>query len=115
MRAPTTTQGERIRRRRMELGFTLETLAKRVGVTKGVVSQWELDRVKEIKEANLRSLCEVLRVTQDYIARGIEIVPLPTLPSAEEVELLECYRAIPNELRPHVIRVVAALGRKNHP
>lgn len=112
MRSPET-QGERIRRARNAKGYTLEALSKRVGVSKALISHWELGKVIEIKEKNLRSLAHVLGVSQDHIVRGVDTPTDKSQPSAEEAELLERYRNVPHEVRPHLIRVVEALSRKD--
>ncbi len=111
MRSPET-RGERIRRLRKAAGLTQEECAKRAGFTKGLLSQWELDTVKNPGGQKLNSLARVLRSTSDDILHG-EPRHADTRSSAEteEVQFLELFRHVPEALRPHLRRIVEALAK----
>lgn len=65
--------GNRIRRRREELGFTLDEVALKVGITKGTISRYENGVIVRPKIPVLES-----------IARALEIDPRELLGWAEE-------------------------------
>lgn len=53
---------ELIKKRRKELGLTLEEVGKRVGVSKVSVKKWEDGKVGRLKTENIAKLAEVLKV-----------------------------------------------------
>lgn len=55
--------GERIKRRRIELGITQTQLAQEVGVYRPTVSKWERGATEKILVGNLRKVAEVLHTT----------------------------------------------------
>lgn len=63
-------QNERIRRLRKEKKLTQAALAKRVGVSRVMVTKWEGDASIEIGGLNLLKLSEGLGTTSDYILFG---------------------------------------------
>jgi len=69
------TMGERIRQLRKARGFTQEAFAKRVGVTKSAVSQWEDGSTKNLKLATFLLVCEVLVTDAEYLIWGDERAP----------------------------------------
>ena len=62
--------GARINARRKELGLTQEMLAEQMEVSVQMISNLELGK-KAIRPENLVKLCNVLRVSADYILRGV--------------------------------------------
>ena len=64
------TIGSRIRQLREARGWTQEQFAKRVGVTKSAVSQWENDATKNLKLVTFLKVVEVLATTTDYLVQG---------------------------------------------
>ena len=62
--------GGRIHARRRELGLTQEMLAEQMEVSVQMISNLELGK-KAIRPENLVKLCNVLRISADYILRGI--------------------------------------------
>lgn len=78
----------RIRERRKELEMSQESLANRLGVTKGTVSQWEQGRTTPSGE-NLYNLARALGVDAQWILRGVHKNPTPkeSAPSVEPVAL----------------------------
>lgn len=61
--------GKRVRKRRVELGFTQEYLAERMNVSVQMISGTEAGR-KALKLENFIKLCDVLDVTADYLISG---------------------------------------------
>src|SRR5579875_2755554 len=59
----------RIREARRALGFTQDELARRVGVSRSAIAQWETDRTGQIR-ANLARVAAVLGVSIGYLLTG---------------------------------------------
>ena len=60
--------GEQLRRRRKELGYSREELAKKLGVTTSAVGNYETG-VSSPKESVLRQLFDALNVEPNYLHR----------------------------------------------
>lgn len=56
-----------MRRRRIELGLTLEQVAKYVGVCKSTVSKWENGHIQNMRRDRITRLAEVLRISPTVI------------------------------------------------
>jgi SOS-response transcriptional repressor LexA len=61
--------GDRIRRRRIELGLTQEQVAELVGVSKASVSSWE-SQAHSLRGSNLLALARALKTTPSWIQYG---------------------------------------------
>lgn len=64
------TIGDRIRILRVARGLTQEQLAKRSGVTKSAVSQWEDGSTKNLKLQTFMLVLEALQTDADYLIFG---------------------------------------------
>lgn len=64
------SMGDRIRYLRGVKGFSQSELAKKVGVTKSAVSQWELSQTANVKLETFLKLCEVLGARPEYLIFG---------------------------------------------
>ena len=62
---------EKIKRRRLELGLTLEKVADYVGVSKATVSRWESGEIVNMRRDRILKLSEVLKVKPNFIL-GLE-------------------------------------------
>lgn len=64
---------KRVRKRREELGFTQEDVARAIGVLGQAVWRWENPKKKTVPQgANLTALAKVLQVTERWIMEGEE-------------------------------------------
>ena len=63
------TLGMRIRKRRKELKLTQETMAKKLGLQGGSISQWEDDKTKP-NGSNMLSLAQALGCSPEFIMYG---------------------------------------------
>lgn len=52
-----------IKKRRLELGLTLEDVAEKVGVGKSTVRKWETGDIKNMRRDNLAALADALQVS----------------------------------------------------
>ena len=58
--------GETIKMLRLEKNLTQPQLAKRVGVSSGMISIWE-NNINEPKASYIKALAQVLEVSSDYL------------------------------------------------
>ncbi len=109
------TQGAatRIRGARRALGLTQDELARRVGVSRSAIAQWETDRTGQVR-GNLARVAAVLGVSIGYLITGESEVGLMSVETADERALLSLYRQIREpgraELLRNARRMVAAQG-----
>jgi transcriptional regulator with XRE-family HTH domain len=98
--------GERIKQFRKESGLTQHQLAAFVGVSASAVGNWET-RPKEVpKGDNLLKLAEAFGVEPDeLLGKGWK----GAQESAEEVQLLVAFRALPQERQLIAIKLLEAL------
>lgn len=61
------TTGEKIKKRRLELGLTLEDVSSYIGVSISTVSRWEKDIIDNMKTDKIQKLSEILLVSVPYI------------------------------------------------
>jgi ORF020 len=64
----------KLKERRIELGLTLEEVAKHVGVSKTTVSRWETGEISNMRRDKIGKLAEILKVRPSFIM-GIEDRP----------------------------------------
>jgi len=66
---------QRIRRRRLDAGYTVEQLAHRAGISKGAMSQWEGGGggVRSYKAEHFLRLAHVLNVSPYWLMYGNEV------------------------------------------
>lgn len=99
--------GERIRRRRSELGLTQGRLAEAAGITPSAVSQIESGAIRALKSETLSRVALALQTTALELTAGLEDgnTPLPV----DEQRLLESYRGLPEPLKDIALRLLKAL------
>lgn len=70
--------GEKIRRARLEKGYTQEELGKLIGVQKSAVAKYEKGRVVNIKRSVLAKISKVLEIPPVELVSDIEEEPVET-------------------------------------
>lgn len=61
--------GEKIKKRRKELGLTLDEVAEKVGVGKSTVQKWESGRIKNMRRDKIELLAQVLDMSPlDFVS-----------------------------------------------
>ncbi len=70
------TTGERIRRRRHELGLTLEAVAAEANTSKQTVQRYESGVIENIPNGRLAAIAAVLKTTPAYLAGWEETAPV---------------------------------------
>lgn len=67
-----------IKTTRLQLGYTQEELAEKVGVKKSAVAKWENGRVSEIKRSNLKMLADALHIKPTDLLGDVKSDPVAT-------------------------------------
>ncbi len=93
----------RIREARRALGLTQDELARRIGVSRSAIAQWETDRTGQVR-ANLARVAAVLGVSIGYLITGESEVGLINVETADERALLSLYRQIREPGRSELLR-----------
>ena len=76
--------GERIKKRRLELGWTQDQLCQKAGISKGFLSDLENDK-RSVSADNLLDIARALSLSLDYLMTGTASQEQPTdvsLPSS---------------------------------
>lgn len=84
-----------IKSKRIELGFTMKELAKRVGVSEGTISRWESGEISNMRRDKVALLSQVLQIPISDLMGWTEAKPAkkPEL-SKDESELISTYRSL---------------------
>jgi transcriptional regulator with XRE-family HTH domain len=69
--------GERIRKRRVELGWTQEQLCQKAGISKGFLSDLENEK-RSVSAENLLDIARALSLSLDYLMTGKASEDKPT-------------------------------------
>lgn len=69
--------GERIRKRRLKLGWTQEQLCQKAGISKGFLSDLENDK-RSVSAENLLDIARALSLSLDYLMTGKASEEQPT-------------------------------------
>lgn len=93
----------RIRESRRRLGLTQEELARRIGVSRSAIAQWETDRTGQVR-ANLARVAAVLGVSIGYLLTGESYGVDLGVETAGERALLNLYRQIQDAGRAELLR-----------
>lgn len=103
------TVGGRIQAARLAKGLTQEQLGKRIGVTKGAISQWEAGDIKSLKAENLLRLADEVEVSVRWVVQGRDkdgrLIPMgrPQHLDPEESDLVETFKLLEPQMRDALI------------
>lgn len=90
------TMGDRIHKKRIELGMTMDELGAKVGVQKSAVNKWEKNVVENIKRSIVADLADAFECDPVWLMYGDEAI-------SEDVgvatELYNKYKNAPPEIR----------------
>ncbi|MFZ4218694.1 helix-turn-helix domain-containing protein [Enterobacter ludwigii] len=115
------TLGQRVLRRRKDVGLTQRDLGKALGVSHATISMWESDNT-EPSGKNLHALAKVLQCSPTWILFGDEEQtpdePVPVesqdLLSEDEKEVIHLYRSLPtSEQQAQVMNLRARVKNFN--
>lgn len=84
-----------IKKRRIQLGLTLEDVGKAVGVGKSTVRKWETGYIENMKSDKVEKLTRILNITPAEFLGWSENTPSPQPPlSEDERQLLDSYKRL---------------------
>ena len=104
----------RIREARRALGLTQDELARRVGVSRSAIAQWETDRTGQVR-ANLARVSAVLGVSIGYLITGESESVSVNVETADERALLSLYRQIREPGRSELLRNARRMAANQGP
>ena len=108
-----TNIGNRIKRRREELGLTQEDLALKLGYkSKSTINKVELG-INDISQAKILSYANVLNTTPAYLMGWDEDVDYAVKLSSGEEFLIECHRSFDDDSRTRLIEYAKRLKELN--
>ena len=62
-----------IKQRRLELGYSMKELGKRVGVSEATISRWESGDIANMKRDKIKALAQALRISPNSIMEWEEV------------------------------------------
>ena len=89
--------GERIARRRRELGMNQTELARKASVSRQAVSQWENGSIRDIKSQHIATLAKVLRCDPRWLMGQKTSLAVSETPAAYETDLARRLRFLDAE------------------
>ncbi len=93
------TLGERLKQLRKNSGLTQEQFAKKLGATRGALSNWEIDNSTPDNEM-LKKIADFFKVTTDYLlGRDEKIIDYSPLN-----KFIEDYERLPEKDRKEAIK-----------
>ena len=89
------TTGEKIKRLRIDRGWTQQELGDRIGVQKAAVNKYEIGSVVNLKQKTLRALSETFGVAGAWLMDDSDWPPmyLNRKEESEEERLLKAFRS----------------------
>ena len=108
MSTPTDI-GTRVRDVRRERGWTQDEFARRVGVSRSAVAQWETGRAGQVT-GNLTRIADVLGVGVEYLTFGNDKRAAGQVGQGDELALLRLYRECTPEDRQLALRMLRRLA-----
>ncbi len=104
-----TDIGTRVRDVRRQRGWTQDEFARRVGVSRSAVAQWETGRAGQVT-GNLTRIAEVLGVGVEYLTFGHDKRAPGQVGQGDELALLRLYRECTPEDRQLALRMLRRLA-----
>ena len=101
--------GARIRAARRGKGWTQETLADAVGVSRSAVAQWETDRAGQVT-GNLARIAAALGADLEWLLHGTDRSAPAEAVTGDELAILRLYRECGPEDRQMILRMARRLA-----
>lgn len=70
------TIGERLKEARKARGYTQDTLAEKIGASRGVITNIEHDKIEEPQPMVITAICNVLHISKDWLLDGMGTMEL---------------------------------------
>lgn len=106
----TETAGQRIRKRRLELGYSQGDFCKLVGMAQSSLSEIERGESTFPSAKNMKKICEALQVTDAWIMYGTDGDLI--YPTELENEVLTDLRKLTKEQQQAVYEVIKGMVKK---
>ena len=88
--------GERIAFRRTQLGYTLDDIAKEIGVARSTIQRYEKGTINKLKLPVVEAIARVLDVSPEWLCcKSDEMIPQKLVPAGATIIDLSRYRSIP--------------------
>lgn len=108
------TVGERITDARKARGWTKKELARRLGVSKATVSDWENDKIKNLKMAHLIALSDETGYSIPWLALKRKPIAKRLLEGDDESELIALYRSMKSDTKRELLATAQRFHRSDH-
>lgn len=89
---------EKLKKRRLDMGLTLEQVADHCGVNSSTVARWESGEIENMRRDKIEKYAQALQVSPAVIM-GWDVRPAASNLSKEERELVAAMRGIDPETR----------------
>ena len=98
--------GNRLKEARLKKGYTQEELAKKLGISKGAIGNYESE-VSSPKEEILIRLMKILEVDANFLFQDLVDVQPGLVLSQDESALLSGYRTLSREGKEYMLQTLA--------
>jgi transcriptional regulator with XRE-family HTH domain len=104
-----STVGGRVKSARLARGWTMEVLASKVGVSKGLIAQWEDNQIKDFKASNLFKLSDVLECNTRWLLYAKDNdgrdLPMgkPRHLTPDAAQLIDAFEQLPLQAREELL------------
>jgi transcriptional regulator with XRE-family HTH domain len=95
-----------IRGRRIEVGKTLEDVAREVGVAKATVQRWETGEIKDMRRDKLVSLARALETTPAYLMGWSITDKTYEQIKTEDQAIIDAFRRASPEIQQAILRIL---------
>ncbi|HVZ06823.1 helix-turn-helix domain-containing protein [Rhodopila sp.] len=106
-----TTIGARLRQERIDRGMTQDQLARRIGVSRSAIAQWETGRAGQLT-GNLARIAAALDTGVEFLMYGKDKQAPLQAAQGDEVALLRLYRECAPDDRQLLLRMGRRLARR---
>lgn len=100
-----------IKKRRHELGFTLEQVGQAVGVGKSTVRKWETGHIENMKRDKIALLAEVLQISPVEFMGWADAQSTRKPLTKDEEQLLEVYKRAKESDKVSVKALLSAIDK----
>lgn len=108
------TLGGRIADARITCGWSQAELAKKMGVSRATVSDWEKDHISNLKMENLVKLSELTNHSIGWLAVKRKPIYRSRLKSEEEHELIVLYRGMEKDTQKELLNAARRYHKSDH-
>lgn len=96
---------ERIKERRIAMGFTQEELGQKLGLQKSAIAKYENGRVKNIKRSVISSMAEFLECSPAYLM-GWDDSPTSQETNEDIRRIARAHKQMPEDVKKQFMKIV---------